>query len=349
MSQTCAGVTVRALQPQDVAAWDRFVLKMDQATFFHRSGWKQVLEEAFGHKTYYLLAEADGVIVGVLPLGRIHSLLFGDALISTPFCVYGGIVAVDGAVAMVLEQEAVSLAHRLGVDHLEMRATAPVHPQWLTKDLYCTFKKTIFPDADANLRAIPRKQRAEVRRGISKGLTGMVDHAVETICYDIYSESVRNLGTPVFPRRFFSVLKKVFGADCDALVIRQQKRPVAAVLNFYFRDQVLPYYGGSIAEGRELGATPFMYYDLMNRAAGERGVRVFDFGRSKVGSGPYDFKRYFGFEPQALHYAFHLVRGTDMPNISPNNPKYQMFIRLWKTLPLGLSRRLGPMLAKNLG
>ncbi|MBF0108216.1 MAG: FemAB family PEP-CTERM system-associated protein [Magnetococcales bacterium] len=342
-------ITVQTMASGDRAAWDRFVFAAGQATFFHRSGWKRVLEDAFGHETHYLMAQVDGVVVGILPLGRIKSVFFGDSLISTPFCVHGGIVAEDGAVAMRLEQEAVALAHRLGVDYLEMRPIAPMHPHWLAKDLYCVFRKEISNDPDKNLTAIPRKQRAEVRRGINKGLTGSVDRDVAGVCYDVYAESVHNLGTPVFSKRYFSVLKDEFGDDCDALVIRDGRVPVAAVLNFYFRDQVLPYYGGGIAAGRQFGATAFMYWDLMNRAAAERGVKVFDFGRSKVGSGSYDFKKYFGFEPMPLHYAFHLVRGAGMPNVSPNNPRYRLFIDLWKKFPLGISRLVGPIISRNLG
>ncbi|MBF0422533.1 MAG: FemAB family PEP-CTERM system-associated protein [Magnetococcales bacterium] len=343
------GVRVRTLQPQDMAAWDRFALATEPATFFHRAGWKTVVEQAFGHQTHYLLAENKGTIVGILPLGRIKSRLFGDTLISIPFGVYGGVVAADKQVALLLEQAAMELAQRLGVGALEIRSELPLPPPWQTKHLYCTFKKEIFTDAEANLEAIPRKQRAEVRRGVKLGLTGTVEQEVAGVCYDIYSESVHHLGTPVFARRYFAILREVFGDDCDALVVRHQSRPVAAVLNFYFRDQVLPYYGGGIADGRRLGATHFMYWDLMNRSAAARGTKIFDFGRSKVGSGSYDFKKFYGFEPRPLHYAFYLKPGQGMPNISPNNPKYKLFIELWKKLPLGVSRWLGPMLAKDLG
>lgn len=349
MCPTSTGIVVRTMQPQDRTIWDRFVNETEQATFFHRSGWQMVLEQAFGHRTHYLLAEHDGALVGILPLARIKSFLFGNALISTPFCVYGGTVATNEVAAHLLEQEAHVLAQRLGVDYLEIRSTTPMQPPWVSKDLYCTFKKEIFADATANLNAISRKQRAEVRRGISQGLTGEIDQEVAQTCYDVYSESVRNLGTPVFPRRYFSILKQIFGNECDALVIRHQARPVAAVLNFYFRDHVLPYYGGGIGAGRKLGATHFMYWDLMNRAAQMRGIRMFDFGRSKVGSGSYDFKRYFGFEPQKLHYSYMLKPGHEMPNLSPNNPKYRAMIRVWQKLPLGVSRWIGPLFAKYLG
>lgn len=333
----------------DGLLWDAFVNASPQGTFFHREGWRRVIERSFGHKSHYLLAEVAGEIQGVLPLVRQRSLLFGDALISTPFCVYGGVATADEAVKTALENEAANLADSMGVAYVECRNRTQGNPQWPLKDLYCTFAKNISADPQENLAAIPRKQRAEVRKGIKKGLLGVVDHAVDGICYDIYSQSVRNLGTPVFSRKYFRILKEVFGSDCDGLVIRHDKEPVAAVVSFYFRGEVLPYYGGGTALARSLGATHFMYWDLMRHASQNHGVARFDFGRSKRGSGSFDFKKYYGFEPEPLFYQYYLVGHNQMPNLSPNNPKYRYFINLWKRLPLPVSQLLGPLLAKNLG
>jgi FemAB-related protein (PEP-CTERM system-associated) len=185
-----------------------------------------------------------------------------------------------------------------------------------------------------------------VRKGIQAGLVGQVDDGVERF-FDAYSESVRNLGTPVLPRRYFALLKEVFGEACEVLTVTREGRTVASVLSFYFRDQVLPYYGGGTAEAREVKGNDFMYWDLMRRAAG-RGVRVFDYGRSKVGTGSYDFKRNWGFEPEPLHYAYYLVRAAAVPDVNPLNPKYRVFIHLWRRLPLRVSQVVGPMLARSL-
>ncbi len=296
-----------------------------------------------------MLAEIAGVIAGVLPLVRVRSLLFGDYLVSTPFCVYGGVAAERDDVRRALENGAAQMADAMGVAYLECRNRQLSNPDWPVKDLYYSFAREICADSAANLAAIPRKQRAEVRRGIKKGLAATTDHDVAGTCYDIYSESVRNLGTPVFSRRFFSLLKEEFGDDCDGLVIRHGQEAVAAVVNFYFRDTVLPYYGGGTAAARSLGATHFMYWELMNRAAARRGVKNFDFGRSKRGSGSFDFKKYYGFTPEPLNYQYHLVTRDTMPDLSPNNPKYRLFINMWKRLPLPLSRLIGPFIAKNLG
>ncbi len=341
-------LTVRELTTADFPRWDAFVSAAPGATFFHRAGWKTVLERAFGHRTHFLFAEHGGVIEGVVPLAQVKSLLFGNSLASLPFCVYGGIVASTPQAEAALRQAASELATRLQVGALELRNLRQSDSGWPGKSLYVTFRKPIDPDPQVNLKAIPGRQRAMVRKGIDEGLAGELDDGVERI-YRVYSESVRNLGTPVFAKKYLRVLREEFGADCDVLMITQNGRDVAGVLNFYFRDEVLPYYGGGIGAAREIrGCNHFMYWDLMHRSA-ERGYRLFDFGRSKEGTGPYSFKKNFGFTPEPLHYEYFLVKAREVPNVNPANPKYQMLIKAWEKLPLPVANTIGPWLARSLG
>jgi FemAB-related protein (PEP-CTERM system-associated) len=340
-------VGVREASESDAAAWDSYVLGHPDATFFHRFGWKRLIERTYGYPGHYLLAERDGAIRGVFPLGEIKHLLFGHSLISTPFGVSGGVLADDDATRGALERHAVQLAIDLGVDYLEARNERPVRDDWLRKDsLYVSFRKPITEDHEANLGAIPRKQRAMVRKGIKAGLTGELDDGVDNL-YRAYSESVRNLGTPVFPKAHFAAIREEFGEAVDVVTVRHQGAVVASVMNYYFRDQVLPFYGGGIVEARNLAANDFMYWEVMRRAA-DRGCRLFDFGRSKVDTGSYRFKKHWGFEPQPLCYEYRLVKAREMPDINPNNPKYRLFINLWKKLPVGISRMIGPWLARGL-
>jgi FemAB-related protein (PEP-CTERM system-associated) len=311
------------------------------------SEWRDVIRRAFGHRAHYLLAERNGEICGVLPLVHVKSLLFGNALVSTPFCVYGGIVADDDASREALTQHACDLARKLGVDHLEMRNRTQQHPQWPSKDLYVTFRKEILPESEQNMLAIPRKQRAMVRKGIQKNLRSVVDADVDRH-YEIYSESLRNLGTPVFSRRYLKVLREVFGEACEIRTILNGEEPVASALNFYFRDEVLPYYGGGTLAARSVGGNDFLYWEIMENAR-LRGTRIFDYGRSKRGTGSFEFKEHWGFEPQPLFYEYYLVKATAVPNLSPTNPKYERFIRLWRRLPLNVTWLVGPLLAKYLG
>jgi FemAB-related protein (PEP-CTERM system-associated) len=338
---------VRELESADFSRWDNFVSTCADATFFHRAGWKTVIERAFGHRTYFLYAEAGGRIEGVLPLAEIRSLLFGNTLVSLPFCVYGGIAAERERARQALDESARTLARKLRVDHLEYRSLTPQQPDWVHKDLYVTFKKEIDPDEERNLLAIPRKQRAMVRKGIKAGLKGELDDGVERF-FDAYAASVHRLGTPVFSKRYFQILREVFGSDCEVLTVTHDRKLIASVLSFYFRDQVLPYYGGGTAAARDVAGNDFMYWDLMRRAC-ERGIRVFDYGRSKRGTGSFDFKKNWGFEPQPLHYEYLLIKGKRVPDHNPLNPKYSLFIKLWQRLPLPLANLIGPHIVKSLG
>ena len=338
---------ISLLDEKNAPRWDEFVMRCPDATFFHRSGWKDVIEQAFGHHAYFFYAEQDGRIQGILPLGHINSWLFGNALISVPFCVYGGICADSDEIAQDLCMAAERLGGSLGVDYIEMRQRTNNLITWSGKDLYVTFRKNIDPDPDKNLLAIPRKQRAMIRKGIKAGLCSEVDDGIGRF-YDAYSESVRNLGTPVFSRRYFQVLADTFGDDCQIMTVSNKGRTVASVMSFYFKDEVLPYYGGGTQEARHCKANDFMYWELMRRAS-ESGVSLFDYGRSKKDTGAYSFKKNWGFEPQPLHYKYRLVNSTELPDINPLNPKYRLFIKAWERLPLTVSRIIGPMISRNLG
>lgn len=340
---------VRAARESDAAAWDAFVEATPEATFFHRHGWQAVLREVFGHRTHYLMAERHGRIEGVLPLAEIRSRLFGHALISTPFCVYGGIVAVNDTARTALDAHAQALARELGVGHLEYRdRDRPAHTDWPGTDLYVTFRKVLDPEVEKNMLAIPRKQRAMVRKGIKNALAAEMEAGVDGF-FRVYADNVRRHGTPALPKRYFAALREIFGRDCEVLLVRSKGgQVVSGVLSFRFRDEILPYYAGDTVEARALAANDFKYWEVMRRAC-EQGVRVFDYGRSKVGTGPYDFKRNWGFEPQPLNYRYQLVRARRVPENNPNNPKYRLFIKAWQRLPLPVANFLGPHIVRNLG
>ncbi len=211
-----SAAAVRPLTRADAAAWDEYVREHPHGTFFHLSGWREVLERSFRLKTYYLMVRDDDGISGVLPLAEVKSLLFGHSLVSTPFCVYGGILARTNAAHMALEQAAIELGKRLNVDYVEMRNRNRLHPNWPFKDLHVTFRRPITSDAEKNLTAIPRKQRAMIRKAIQRGLTATRESDPANL-YAMYSESLRNLGTPVFGRRYLDLLQEIFGDDCEIL------------------------------------------------------------------------------------------------------------------------------------
>ena len=241
---------VRDAAPADLARWDAFVERCPEATFFHKAGWKEVIESVFRHRTFYLLAERDATIVGVLPLAQVKSLLFGHALVSLPFCVYGGVAATDPAAVPALHAAARELAAQLGADHLELRNRIAREPDWPRQALYVTFRKEILPDVEANMLAIPRKQRAMVRKGIQRGLQGEIDASVDRF-FALYADNVHRHGTPALPKRYFETLQRVFGRDVEVLTVLERgtstivKRP----------DFLLPGRGAAVLCWRRRGGT----------------------------------------------------------------------------------------------
>ena len=217
----------------------------------------------------------------------------------------------------------------------------------MKKTLYVTFRKVIEADHEANMNAIPRKQRAMVRKGLQVSLLFEIEDTVE-ILHTPMRKACAILAPPVFGKYYFQNLKNIFADNCEILTVTHEGKLVSSVMSFYFKDEVLPYYGGGTSLARHLKANDYMYWQVMSRAA-DKGCRVFDYGRSKQGAGSYSFKKNWGFEPQPLHYGYKLVNATSVPDISPMNPKYQLFIKCWKKLPVAISNRVGPLIAKNLG
>ena len=343
-------LTVKRLSLQDIATaklWDVFVLGCPDATFFHRAGWQKIVKNVFHHDTYFLYAECNGEMLGVLPLGHVNSWLFGKSLTALPFAVYGGVAAKNAEAALALENEAQTIAKRLGVAHLEFRNVTPRHADWPTQDLYVTFRKDIFPTDEANMLAIPRKQRAMVRKGIKNGLLSHIDTDVDRF-FDVYADNVHRHGTPAMPKRYFKALMAEFGGDCEVLTVTgPDGRVLSSVLSFYFRDEVLPYYAGDDESARDLAANDFKYWELMRRSCA-RGVKVFDYGRSKHGTGSFAFKKNWGFEPKPLHYEYCLYKRDAVPQNNPSNAKFKLLIETWRRMPIGLANFLGPFIVRNL-
>ena len=340
---------LKQLTEDACASWDAFVTNAPTATFFHLSGWQNVLKKSFGYRPCHYYVECHGRVCGILPLLQIKSRLFGNRLTSSPFCVAGSPVSESAEIDAMLDRNAISLLDKLGADYIEYRDAQREREGWVKQsDLYASFLGEMEADAEQQLKRIPRKQRAVLRKAINtEALTWTLDEHTDDL-YALYALSVRNLGTPVFPKRYFQNLTQEFGAACEILTVRHHGRPVSSVLNFYFRDRVMPYYTGSLPEARQLGANDLMYWQVMRRAV-ERGCKFFDFGRSKVGSWSLSLQEKLGLRAAAMTHQYYLRDGRELPRINPTNPKYRASIALWRRLPLPVANALGPFIVKGAG
>lgn len=347
-----APLDIVAAGEADAARWDAFVEGCPRATFFHRYGWGRAARAAYGHETCNLMALRGERVVGVLPLTDVRSPLFGRALISTAFATGGGPAAEDDKTQARLAEAAIAIGRARRARYVELRGGPAPLDGWTSKnDVYAAFEGTIPTDEEAHLKAIPRRRRAELRKALAAAGSGRLrarfDGDAETF-YRLYARSLRDHGTPVFPRRFLDALLAEFAADAEILTVEEgDGRPTLSLLTFYFRDRAIAYYVGAAPAARALRAFDYAYWTQMRRAAA-RGARLFDFGRSRVGSGSYAYKSHWGFAPRPLAYQYALLSACRTPNVSPSNPKFVAASALWRRLPLALANAAGPALARHI-
>jgi len=346
-----APVEVRSLRTGEDPVWEDFIARQPSAVFFQRPAWGRAVEIGTRQAVHPLGAWRGRELVGVLPLVHVKSRLFGDALVSAGFAVVGGIAAQDDEASQALADAAAELGRTLKVGHIELRHEKPIRlaaPWVLRPGPFCGFLREISHLDETNLKAIPRKKRADLRKALNDPRLRVETDVDAKTLHAIYARSVRDLGTPVFPRRLFLEAKKGFGEAAEISAVVGPNGPVAAVMTFYFKDRVMPYFGGALPEARAFHAYDLLYWEVMRRAA-MRGCHVFDFGRSKRGTGSFDYKTYWGFEPEPLGYQYLPLQGDRIPEINPLNPKYQLMISAWKRLPLPAANLLGPLISRQLG
>ncbi len=342
-----ATIEIRLMEPGEEEEADRFVKASPRGTFFHLSGWKRIVEKNLKRQCFWLTARREDGICGVFPISRVRNRLFGDCLVSVPLAVYGGVCADDRDSYFRLLDAGKDLATRLGSKYLEMRnRTEPFATGLPGRDLYVTFTQDLSPGPEKLMQALPRDTRYAIRKSQKAGLAWTEDLTDDEF-YEIYARSVHHLGTPVFSRDLFLSLRREFPDACRLFGVRKGKAPIAGVLCFYFRDQVMPYYGGSIAESYRDSPNNFMYWSLIEQSCRE-GYRSFDFGRSKKGTGSFNFKSAWSMRVEELPYRYQLVTAKEIPHLSPVDPTFQLPIAVWKRMPFAWTKIIGPAVIRRI-
>lgn len=349
-ADTDSTISISSETTADRREWDFYVRAHRQGSFFHLSGWLETARKAYGYDSLYLTARRQGAIVGVFPLIDVRAPLLGRSLVSTAFTIGGGPLA-DGAVVLnALLDAASDIGAARRVRYIECRSNFEGGDDWREKPLSAAvFRLPLPEDEETALKAIPKRRRADIRKAIKASAERrfVVRHDGDPdVFHKLYAISLHRLGTPVFPKKFLYALMDAFEAETEISVIEHKGAPVAALLTFHYDGVALPYYVGATDNARALHAFDYLYWNVMRHAV-EDGYSTFDFGRSRVGSGAYHYKKLWGIAPEPLTYRIKLIDAAEMPDVSASNPKFQLFSKLWPRLPLAAANRLGPLLAPN--
>jgi len=330
--------------------WDKYVYSSDLASCYHLSGWKSVIERSFAHKTFYLYAEDEnGQVCGILPLVNLKSLLFGNFIISMPYFNYGGICASDNETFSQLMDAAIDIAVKQNAAHIELRHSWPVSFPMPVKTAKVAMHLQLPSNTDDLWKSLPSKLRSQVRRPLKDNMTAIVggEELLDEF-YSVFSENMRDLGTPVYGKSFFANIMQEFPSVSKICIVRT-KEGIAATAGFLigFKKTMEIPWASSLKKYNRLSPNMLLYWTVLQYAC-ENGYNVFDFGRSTPGEGTYKFKEQWGARPVQLYWHYWMRNNGTMPELNPHNPKYEAAIKIWKKLPITLTNLIGPSIVKNL-
>lgn len=338
---------IQVLGKKDEKEWDAFVRGQEDATFFHLSGWKNVIEKTYKHKSYYLIAKEEGEIKGILPLFLMKSAFFGKKLISVPFCDYGGVCANDEQTKNLFIAEAKKITKEKGVNYLELRQLHGNCGGLITKDIYFTLILDLKPDSEFLWNNFSKKVRNAIRKAVKSNLVVMMGKEYVNEFYDIFSKNMRDLGTPVHNFSFFSNILSEFPNQANILITSYEEKIVGAMFLLQFKDTTYAPWVSSDRQYFHLNPNNMLYWEAIKYGC-EKGVKHFDFGRSKWNSGTFRFKKPWGAIPKQLYYLYYLNSVDNMPNFDPSNPKYRTLTQVWKRLPVSIATKMGPKIRRNI-
>lgn len=337
---------ITELKKVDEKEWDEYVFNHPDSTFFHQVGWKHVVEKSYGHESYYLLARENGEIKGVLPLFFVKSYIFGKKLVSVPFAPYGGAVGEKNAVEILIEQ-AIGLAKHLGVDYLELR-NASNASNLVTNSLYST--SILLLDEDSNIvweERLTRNKRKNVVKSQKRNLSVKFAREINEF-YEIFAINMRDLGSPIQSDAFFNNILEQFPDSAKVQIVSFESKPIYAAFYLFYKNMIINSWSSSLEEYRNYYPTDFGIWTAIEYGCGNK-YKYYDFGRSQEGSANMEFKERWGAETKKLEYQYYLNKTSQIPNNTSQNPNRSNFSKLWKKLPISVTRSFGPMLRKKIG
>ncbi len=340
-----------AIQPSshEELLWDQYVSQEPRATGYHLIGWRRIVEETFGHTTMYFSAMDDrGRFRGALPLVLLSSKMFGRFLVSLPFVNYGGILASDDQTKTGLIDTAIEYAVKVRATHMELRQVESSGLALPSSHRKVTMKLCLPDDFETLWKQFPSKLRSQIRRGQKEDMSvrfGGMDCLDEF--YGVFARCMRDLGTPVYSKNFFSAILKIFPKEARICLVCRNGETLAAGFLYGFRTSLEIPWAASDKRFSRLAPNMLLYGSVLELACKE-GFREFDFGRSTPDTGTYRFKEQWGAQPHQLHWHYWVESGGELPQLNPQNPRYNLAIKAWQRLPLVVTNWLGPHIVKYL-
>jgi FemAB-related protein (PEP-CTERM system-associated) len=330
------------------AAWDAYISRHSESTQYHQYAWSKVITKSFGHRAYYLVALGQRGIAGILPLIFMESRWFGRSMVSLPFVNYGGLLADSPHVENALWNEAQKLGRELEADHIEARHLRMHQVISQRKQHKVTMILSLAATADEQWKLFDPKLRNQIRKAERSELKSSIGGIKELDgFYEVFVQNMRDLGTPVYGRRWFEEILSTFSESAIVCSVKQGARVIGAAIAVTYRDTFEVPWASSLRECRALCPNNQLYWSLIQQAI-QAGYKRFDFGRSTPNEGTYKFKEQWGAKPVPLFWEYWTAKQEGLPDLSPKNPKFHLATKVWQHLPVWLTRSVGPHIVRHI-
>jgi FemAB-related protein (PEP-CTERM system-associated) len=334
--------------PDAAGEWQRIVGELSQSHLAHAPEWCTIIQSAYGHDPLYLRAEHGDGAVGLLPAFVVRRPVGGTVVTSMPFLDAGGPCSDSAGLAHVLVESLAEEARRVGARVMELRCTEKLALAFPPLENKVTLTLSLPGDPDRLWRHFDPKVRNQIRKAERSGLSVEFGGAEKlTSFYDVFALRMRDLGSPVHALGFLRAVVDAFGERARIGVVRKDRTPVGGLVVLTFKDTVVVPWASCLPDYFSLGPNMLLYWETIRRACRE-GFHRFDFGRSSRYSGTYHFKRQWGAREEPLFWYTIPLTPRGRPPRAGTGRGAALLARLWRHLPLPLTRRVGPPIRKYL-
>lgn len=343
-----AEVSVSKVSIADKARWDEYVARHELATPYHRFAWQQAVKSAYRHDIAGAIAtdpQTDKV-VGVFPAVLMRIPFSGKQVCALPYCDLGFGLADSPEVLNRMQHHLRNVGQKAGSRYLEVRGLTQTPED--TSSLTGQKVRMVLPLPESGellLKSFKSKLRSQIKKAEKNGLTVQLGDTREFIngFYDVYTQNMRDLGSPVHAKRWFEDIISAYGKNAVISVVYHENTPIGAGIVIKNAQTASIPWASTLREFNRLAPNMLLYWSLLEHCA-DNGIETFDFGRSTFEEGTYRFKKQWGAEPQLLFWQKFGQSGEELPQVQGVGSQSKLrntIENTWRKLPLGLTIKLG--------
>jgi len=348
---------IRLASDSDETRWNNYISRHPRVSPYHHYAWKNSIENAYGHKCFYLIAEnTDSEIIGILPTASITLPLAKGTLCALPFCDIGCCLADDDATEEKLIRRANEIARQQKSSSFEHRTydndrDKEIDEKALAIDSKVRMLLDLPDSSDILLSSFKAKLRSQIKKAVKNGLTADIGRSDKHLddFYEVFTCNMKDLGSPTHSKRWFQEIRNNYKEDMIISIIKHEGTAIGAGIVLLTGSMASIPWASTKRKYNRLAPNMLLYWSLLEYTS-DHAYKAFDFGRSTFGEGTYNFKKQWGAKPVLLNWEKYDVTEQRIlqssGQTSGGNSLRTIVESVWQKLPLALTIAIGPKIRK---